>query len=130
MAWGKKKSGRKEPSFGLAASLADLRVSPQDRVRVAEDRPKRAAKPKAAPSPRRPKRSGTARVWAKRAAYWSAVLALWGAIAAIGLVIYVGVHLPPIQSLEIPKRPPTIQIVGLDGSVLATRGEMAGTMSR
>jgi penicillin-binding protein 1A len=31
-----------------------------------------------------------------------------------------------IQSLEIPKRPPTIQIVGFDGSVLATRGEMAG----
>ena len=47
-------------------------------------------------------------------------------IAAVGVLVYVGAHLPAIQSLEIPKRPPTIQIVGLDGSVLATRGEMAG----
>jgi len=41
-------------------------------------------------------------------------------------VIWVGAHLPAIQALEIPKRPPTIQIVGFDGSVLATRGEMPG----
>ena len=41
-------------------------------------------------------------------------------------MVWVGAHLPPIQALEIPKRPPTIEIVGLDGSVLATRGEMAG----
>ena len=54
------------------------------------------------------------------------MLGLWAAIAVIGLVIYVGAHLPPIQSLEIPKRPPTIQIVGLDGSTLASRGEMPG----
>ncbi|MGY4413158.1 penicillin-binding protein 1A [Bradyrhizobium sp. LB7.1] len=54
------------------------------------------------------------------------MLGLWGAIAVVGVVIYVGAHLPPIQSLEIPKRPPTIQIVGIDGSMLAQRGEMAG----
>ncbi len=58
--------------------------------------------------------------------YWGAVLGLWGAIAAVGVVVWVGAHLPAIQSLEIPKRPPTIQIVGMDGSVLAQRGEMAG----
>lgn len=58
--------------------------------------------------------------------YWGAVLGLWGVIAVVGVVIWVGAHLPPIQSLEIPKRPPTIQIVGMDGSVLAQRGEMAG----
>ena len=44
----------------------------------------------------------------------------------VGVVVWVGAHLPAIQSLEIPKRPPTIEIVGLDGSVLAQRGEMAG----
>ncbi|MHC2532081.1 penicillin-binding protein 1A [Bradyrhizobium diazoefficiens] len=54
------------------------------------------------------------------------MVGLWGAIAVVGVVIYVGAHLPPIQSLEIPKRPPTIQIVGMDGSMLAQRGEMAG----
>ena len=55
------------------------------------------------------------------------MLGLWAAIAIVGVVIWVGAHLPAIQSLEIPKRPPTIQIVGLDGSVLASRGEMAGS---
>jgi penicillin-binding protein 1A len=56
--------------------------------------------------------------------YWGAVLALWAVIAVIGLVVWVGAHLPPIQSLEIPKRPPSIQIAGSDGRVLTTRGDM------
>ena len=55
------------------------------------------------------------------------MLGLWAGIAVVGVVVWVGAHLPAIQSLEIPKRPPTIQITGLDGSVLATRGEMAGS---
>ena len=45
-------------------------------------------------------------------------------LASIG---WVAAHLPPIQSLEVPKRPPSIQIVGLNGRVLATRGEMGGS---
>jgi penicillin-binding protein 1A len=41
MAWGRKKSGgRREPMFGLAASLAELRLGPQDRVTIADDKPK------------------------------------------------------------------------------------------
>jgi penicillin-binding protein 1A len=44
MAWGRKKRGRKEPQFGLGASLAELRLSPQDRVpAAAEDKPKKSA---------------------------------------------------------------------------------------
>src|ERR1700712_3099090 len=140
MALGRKKSGgRKEPLFGLPAALADLRLSPEDRVPDADDRPKKSSKPKndddEPPRERKPaaSRSGSKRRSKSRGGfsigrlfYWGAVLGLWAAIAVIGLVIYVGAHLPPIQSLEIPKRPPTIQITGLDGSVLATRGEMAG----
>jgi penicillin-binding protein 1A len=146
MAWARKKSGgRKEPQFGLAAALSDLRLSPQDRISVAEDKPKKAARktPKREPEdsgdepPRerkpQPSRSGSKRRsksrggFISRLFYWGAVLGLWATIAVVGVVVWVGAHLPAIQSLEIPKRPPTIQIVGLDGSVLATRGEMAGT---
>jgi penicillin-binding protein 1A len=140
MAWGKKKrGGRKEPVFGLAASLAELRLNPLDRVTVADDkRTKQPPKPKGEsgggpPRERKPNRkAGKARSKARargfyRLFYWGAVLGLWAAIAVVGVVVYVGAHLPPIQSLEIPKRPPTIQIVGMDGTVLATRGEMAGT---
>jgi hypothetical protein len=35
-------------------------------------------------------------------------------------------HLPPIQSLEILKRPPSIQINSFDARLFATRGEMGG----
>src|ERR1041384_758617 len=62
-----------------------------------------------------------------RIPYWSVVIGLWCFIGAIGVIGWVAAHLPPIQSLEVPKRPPSIQIVGLNGRVLATRGEMGGS---
>jgi penicillin-binding protein 1A len=150
MAWRRKKgSGRKEPLFGLAAALADLRLDPKDRIPGGDDKPKKgAAKRKVEkveeeedddppPPPRerkaRESRSGSkrrsksrSRLGLTRLIYWGAVLGLWGVIAVVGAVVWAGAHLPPIQSLEIPKRPPTIEIVGIDGSVLAQRGEMAG----
>src|SRR6476659_8935795 len=145
MAWGKKKGGRKEPLFGLPAALADLRLTAADRVPGGEDKPKKSTKSSAkrksedaGDEPPRERKAQAGRSGAKRRSksgggfslgrlvYWGAVLGLWGVIAVIGVVIYVGAHLPPIQSLEIPKRPPTIQIVGIDGSMLAQRGEMAG----
>jgi len=148
MAWGRKKSGgRKEPQFGLGASLSELRLGPQDRIPSADDEaPKKSPKRKAAatvdtdddddaPRERRPraqrgrsKRRSRARSrrGLVRLFYWGVVLGLWAAIALVGVTVWVGAHLPPIQALEIPKRPPTIEITGFDGSVLATRGEMPG----
>ena len=72
------------------------------------------------------KRRGGGRWTIGRVAYWGAVAGLWLVIAAIGGVVWVGAHLPPIQSLEIPKRPPSIKIVDLQGHLLATRGDMGG----
>jgi len=149
MAWGRKKSGgRREPQFGLTASLADLRLSPKDRVAVGDDdddddeapkkpSPKRKArdpdddaprerKPRPSKASRNRRTKTPARGGLYRLFYWGAVLGLWAVIAVVGVVIWVGAHLPAIQALEIPKRPPTIQIVGFDGSMLATRGEMPG----
>src|SRR5882762_4436347 len=143
MAWGRKKSGgRREPQFGLAASLSELRLGPQDRIPAAADPPKKSPAKRTtgdtdddAPRERKPRASrgggkrrskSRARSRLYRLLYWGAVLGLWAAIAAVGVIVWVGAHLPAIQSLEIPKRPPTIQITGFDGSVLATRGEMAG----
>jgi penicillin-binding protein 1A len=148
MAWGRKKSGgRKEPRFGLAAALADLRLDPKDRIPAArdatpkktasrrkldrieeeeDDPPPRERKPRAASGSRKRTSRWRSRVSLSRLVYWGVVLSLWGVIAAVGLVVWVGAHLPAIQSLEIPKRPPTIEIVGTDGSMLAQRGEMVG----
>jgi penicillin-binding protein 1A len=75
---------------------------------------------------RRKRRGGAGGSRIGRLAYWGVVAALWCVIAGIGALFWVGSHLPPIQSLEIPKRPPSIQILGLDGRVLANRGEMGG----
>jgi len=87
------------------------------------DSPRSSAKSKK----KKRKRGRSGRSLIGRAAYWSLVLGLWAFIGAIGVIGWVAAHLPPIQSLEVPKRPPSIQIVGLNGRVLATRGEMGGS---
>ncbi|MDX2238547.1 MAG: transglycosylase domain-containing protein, partial [Hyphomonadaceae bacterium] len=61
-----------------------------------------------------------------RIVYWALVVGLWALIAGGGLAAYIVLQLPPIQALEIPKRPPSIQILGADGETFATRGEMGG----
>jgi penicillin-binding protein 1A len=61
-----------------------------------------------------------------RLVYWGTVLSIWTVIGLAGLFAWVAFHLPPIQSLQIPKRPPTIQISADDGRIFATRGEMGG----
>src|ERR1700730_2939333 len=116
MAWGRKKSGgRREPQFGLAASLAELLLGRQDRVAGNDETPKkpspkrktgdadndapRERKPRAnrgrgkRPSKGRPPRG------LSRLVYWGAVLGLWAAIAAVGPIVRVGAHLPAIQAL-------------------------------
>src|SRR5215469_2383071 len=83
-------------------------------------------------NPARPKRGhsswrhGRGRSPWSRLLYWGFVLALWAVIVAAGAFAYVLATLPPIQSLEVPKRPPTVEIVGIDGRSLVTRGEMSG----
>lgn len=145
----KKKSSRKEPKFDGPASLDDVRLNRWDRVgNPADDedeKPKRRrAKPvdddngADAPRERRARSSrssrgdrdtssrGRARSGFGRLVYWGVVLGLWCVIAGVGSIVWVGAQLPSIQSLEIPKRPPTIQIAAMDGSIIATRGEMPG----
>jgi penicillin-binding protein 1A len=75
----------------------------------------------------RRRRKRRARRTIVRLCYWSVVLAVWAVIAGVGTIAFVASTLPPIQSLEVPKRPPTVEIVGLDGKPLTSRGEMSGT---
>jgi penicillin-binding protein 1A len=91
------------------------------------ERPASSARPS---GPRRGKRGGArgkARSLLSRLAYWGLVLGLWAAIGGAGTLAFVAATLPPIQSLAVPKRPPTVEIIGIDGRLLASRGEMSGT---
>jgi penicillin-binding protein 1A len=103
---------------------ADARPRPQDRTSAPSPRRQRDDSPPRQPSKK--KRAGKQRSGFGKLIYWGAVLALWAVIAAIGLLVWIGAHLPPIQSLEIPKRPPSVLILGLNGATLATRGDMGG----
>ena len=97
-------SKRREPSFKGGALLA---VAPRLRTPHAKAASGRSDKRR---------RFGLARL-----VYWGAVLAIWAVLTVAGLFTWVGLHLPPIQSLEIPKRPPSIQINSLDARLFATR---------
>jgi penicillin-binding protein 1A len=143
-----KKAARREPAFKDPGEDLDVRLRPEDRpVPPEADGAEKSARPAARG---RLERRRTAKRLARadptvkeraargqkgggwrqsslaRLLYWALVLGLWALIAAVGAVIWVGAHLPPIQSLEVPKRPPSIEIVGLNGHVIATRGEMGG----
>ena len=127
----RKASTRREPVFDVTPSSetqSEPRPKPQSMPperdnSAGEDTPKRSR-----PRRKRGRHSGggARRTGIGRIAYWGLVVALWGVIGTIGTAVWVGAHLPPIQSLEIPKRPPSIQIVDLGGKPLATRGDMGG----
>lgn len=99
-------------------------------ARPAQERGQRAAD---AGAPKQHNKRQGARTGAKarrsrvgRLVYWGVVVALWSLIAGLAALVWIGVQLPPIQSLEVPKRAPTIQIVGLNGRILTTRGDTGG----
>ena len=116
-----KANERREPVFdGVSASGSGAEAPTPRRPKPSDggNRPRRKRRSR--------KRGGGGRWTIGRVAYWGAVVGLWLVIATIGGAVWVGAHLPPIQSLEIPKRPPSIKIVDLQGRLLATRGDMGG----
>jgi penicillin-binding protein 1A len=129
MLWTRRGYERREPVLA-AGSLFDLKLDARDRA----GGPLQTARPKSAPGgakpptpkKRKPSRKKPRRLTLRRLFYWCVVLGIWAAVA-VGVVVALHVmKLPPIQSLVVPKRPPTITILGLDGKTVATRGDMGG----
>ncbi len=115
----RKKSGgeRIEPGFSARAGSAP-RVEAEPRgVKKARSGEKSASKKR--------KSSFLGRLF-----YWGFVFAVWGLIGAGGLVVYYGSQLPHIDHLAVPKRPPNIAVLGVDGSLLANRGDTGGAAVR
>jgi penicillin-binding protein 1A len=126
----RKANVRREPVFDVEPAPGpepEVRSEPagEEAPRPARRRRRKRAK-KGDKSGKKSRRASKHRLLG-RAVYWSCVVALWLVIAVIGAVFWVGAYLPPIQSLEIPKRPPSIQIVDLHGRPLAARGDTSGT---
>lgn len=136
---------RREPALKRTETPFDIRLDARDRAaqpaasrrpakeqrfpdeepaftRTAKPAPKKAKTSKAAPR-KAPKRRGPL-LW--RLFKWGAVLAVWAILAVAGVVAYEASKLPPMQTLMVPKRPPTVTILGADGQLLATRGDMGG----
>jgi len=119
---------RIEPSFdepSRAASDGGLSVREEDRV--VPSRRKAASGRKASKAQRRRGRSrrGLLGIFG-RLVYWCFVLAIWGGIAAAGIVVYYGAKMPAATTWEIPDRAPNIKIVSVDGHLIANRGMSGG----
>ncbi|MFG1461333.1 penicillin-binding protein 1A [Xanthobacter sp. DSM 24535] len=126
---------RAEPDFGRDAdddeedSAVARRPSRAASVR-SETRHERAAEPA------RGRRAESARAKPRRRRRglfslfglikWGLILGLWGLLAVAGIVAYEASKLPSMQTLMVPKRPPTVMIQAADGKPLATRGDMGG----
>ncbi len=75
--------------------------------------------------PKKAKRRGTFGIFGA-ITYWSLVVALWGGIAATGMVAWYGAKMPSATTWAIPDRPPNVKIVSIDGKLIANRGMTGG----
>jgi penicillin-binding protein 1A len=126
MGWLGGRAKRREPRMkDKSGGRLDLRLSAGDRAGGPYAK-RGASREERTPKKRRGSRGRSGRGPIARLFYWSFVLALWGTFGFAGLVAWQFTKLPPIQTLVVPKRPPSITIVGLDNKVIAVRGEMAG----
>ncbi len=113
---------RREPALGTFGTLFAFGLNARDRIGNGNGRGSDQHEGRK----KSPRRKGPRKGFFRRLAYWGFVLAIW---AGLGIVFYVGYQasrLPSLATLVVPKRPPTVTIVGLDGKTLATRGDMGG----
>src|SRR5262245_26519967 len=119
----RKLAARREPSFEPAPPRPPMSAAREDRA-ANDDQPPRAPSGKSSAKSSRPRKRGSGRGGGggrsllRRLVYWCLVLCLWGALALGAVVAIAAASLPNIQSLTIPKRPPSIEIVGTDGKTL------------
>ncbi|THF54940.1 transglycosylase domain-containing protein [Ollibium composti] len=121
---------RIEPSFGEPSRTApEDGFSVREEDRVVPSRRKAAPKRKSSKVKDRRRRGRSGRGMLGifgRLVYWCFVLAIWGGIAAAGIVVYYGAKMPAATTWEIPDRAPNIKIVSVDGKLIANRGMSGG----
>ena len=132
----KTRSKRVEPRFeGAKRSSGDLRVSAADRTaRVTAPNSRKAKNSKsgaarrAKTQKRKGRRSQPSLWWraTRFGTYWTCVGCLWGAIGLVILFGYFAAKMPHSSEWAVPDRAPNVQILDLDGKLLANRGATGG----
>ncbi len=61
-----------------------------------------------------------------RLAFWGAGAFLWLAIALVGVILWYGQDLPPIDRLGEDSRQPSVRLAAADGSIIASYGDVYG----
>jgi penicillin-binding protein 1A len=86
-----------------------------------DDEPRGNGGRRAKPSPR-----GSRGGWGRRLLRSGVLLALWGAIIAGGVIAWFWLTLPPTNDLSVAQRRPSVTLLGADGSLIATSGDLFG----
>jgi penicillin-binding protein 1A len=73
-----------------------------------------------------PQRPLQLRRWIRAAAKWTAVAAIWIAVAVGGLIAWYGSDMPDIDQAIAATRRPSVTVLAVDGSELATSGDLFG----
>ncbi|HYM04305.1 MAG TPA: biosynthetic peptidoglycan transglycosylase, partial [Stellaceae bacterium] len=100
----------------------ELRIEPEDRPKLSEDGEERTER-RGVPHARRPK---VAPRWRWRMVRWGLLAVLSAAILVSGVLAYYAFTLPTIGDLTVAERRPSITLLGADGGLIATFGDLFG----
>jgi penicillin-binding protein 1A len=64
--------------------------------------------------------------WGWRLARWGLLMALWGLILGSGAIAWFWLTLPPTNDLTLSERRPSLSLLGSDGALIATYGDLFG----
>ena len=112
---------RREPSFGPAGADPEPERATMSYWGWVMGRSRPGRKSSRGRAPARRRRSFLGRVVG-----FVFALGVLGAAGGGAVVAYYASRLPPIESLEVPKRPPNVMIADLNGKQIANRGETGG----
>lgn len=107
---------RREPGFEAARERPELNASPSNRPARKNGGSRRSG------------RRGRSLLVTSLSWFFTALV--WASVAGAGVIAFYATKLPPIDQLEVPKRPPNIAILADDGTLLANRGDTGGASVR
>ena len=61
-----------------------------------------------------------------RSVYWCTVVGIWSFVIFACILLYYAAFLPQTSEWTIPKRPPNIQVLSIEGHIIGNRGDTGG----